>query len=380
MKKITLGIHWSMRLANPAQTIATEVEFKRGLIVGKFCPLHLGHELLINTALRQCRELILISYSKPEFPGYERERREAWLQTRFPQTRRLVIDDEYLQTEAEKRGLDNVPVIPHNDESEYAHRIFVGWLCQFFLQTQVEAVFTSEDYGDGFAEVLTRYFQQSNPSAKAVRHICVDKPRARVSISGTAARADIHAHRRLIAPEVYAGFVERICLLGGESTGKTTLAARLAEELHTPWVPEFGRELWEQKKGKLSYNDMQHIGETQIKNEDEAALKANRWLICDTSPLTTMFYSQAMFNRVDDQLRIMADRKYHRVFLCAPDFDFVQDGTRVDEAFRQQQHQWYLEELNRRGVCFHLLKGELTTRTKTVLAALSTNLVKCFLD
>lgn len=366
-----------MTLANPVQTTTADIEFKRGLIVGKFCPLHLGHELLINTALQQCRELILISYSKPEFPDYGRERREAWLQTRFPQTRCLVIDDEYLQIEAEKRGLDNLPVIPHNDDPEHEHRIFVGWLCQFFLNLQVDAVFTSEDYGDGFAQVLTQYFQRFNPSAKAVRHICVDKPRARVPISGTAARADIHAHRQFIAPEIYAGFVERVCLLGGESTGKTTLAARLAEELNTPWVPEFGRELWEQKNGQLHYNDMQHIGETQIRNEDEAANKANRWLICDTSPLTTMFYSQTMFNRVDDQLRVMADRKYHRVFLCAPDFDFVQDGTRKDETFRQQQHLWYLEELNRRGVCFHLLTGELATRTKTILAALSVDLIKC---
>ena len=122
-----------MTLANPVQTTTADIEFKRGLIVGKFCPLHLGHELLINTALQQCRELILISYSKPEFPDYGRERREAWLQTRFPQTRCLVIDDEYLQIEAEKRGLDNLPVIPHNDDPEHEHRIFVGWLCQFFL-------------------------------------------------------------------------------------------------------------------------------------------------------------------------------------------------------------------------------------------------------
>lgn len=365
-----------MTSANAAQITTAEAEFNRGLIVGKFCPLHLGHELLINTALQQCRELILISYSKPEFPGYERERRDIWLQARFPHTNRLVIDDDYLRAEAAKRGLDNVPVIPHNDDSEHAHRVFVGWLCHFFLQVQVDAVFTSEDYGNGFAKVLTQYFQRFTPSAKAVRHICVDKPRAQVSVSGTAARSDIHAHRQFIAPEVYGGFVERICLLGGESTGKTTLAARLAEALNTPWVPEFGRELWERKKGQLQYNDMQHIGETQIRNENEAALKSNRWLICDTSPLTTMFYSQAMFNRVDDQLRVMADRKYHRVFLCAPDFDFVQDGTRKDEVFRQQQHLWYLEQLNRRGVCFHLLTGDLTTRTKTALAALSTDPVK----
>jgi HTH-type transcriptional regulator, transcriptional repressor of NAD biosynthesis genes len=360
-----------MTSANLPQVASVYAEFNRGLIVGKFCPLHLGHELLINSALSQTRELILISYCKPEFPGYERERREAWLEARFPQAHRLVIDDEYLQKEVKRRGLSEAPIIPHNDDSEYAHRIFVGWLCQFILRMQVDAVFTSEDYGDGFAEVLTQYFQRFNSSAKPVRHICVDKSRTLVPISGTVARADVHEHRRFLAPEIYAGFVKRICLLGGESTGKTTMATLIAEKLNTVWVPEFGRELWVQKQGQLQYDDMRKIGETQIEREDETLLKANRWLICDTSPLTTMFYSQVMFNRVDDCLRGMASRNYHFVFLCAPDFDFVQDGTRRDEAFQWQQHQWYLEELNRKCIAFHQLNGDISTRTRTMLAALS---------
>lgn len=35
--------------------------YKRGLVVGKFCPLHLGHELLINRAQEACEELLLVS-------------------------------------------------------------------------------------------------------------------------------------------------------------------------------------------------------------------------------------------------------------------------------------------------------------------------------
>jgi len=35
--------------------------------------------------------------------------------------------------------------------------------------------------------------------------------------------------------------VARICLLGAESTGKTTLAAALAVAYETVWNPEYGR-------------------------------------------------------------------------------------------------------------------------------------------
>jgi NadR type nicotinamide-nucleotide adenylyltransferase len=358
-----------MKPVNLERSAPCSETFDKGLVVGKFCPLHFGHELLINTALARCRQVIVISYSKPEFAGCERERREAWLQKQFPQTLRFVIDDASLQKEAAKRGLRDVPVIPANDDAECTHRTFVAWLCHFILQCRVDAVFTSEDYGDGFAEVLGEYFKQHNhhnQKAETVRHICVDKVRMAVPVSGTTVRSDPHRHRQFLAGEVYADFVEKVCFLGGESTGKTTLAARMAEELATHWVPEFGRELWERKQGMLQYEDMRQIGETQIKNENALAQQAHRWLFCDTSPLTTLFYSQEIFGRVDKNLQRLAERTYQHLFLCAPDIAFVQDNTRRDDAFRKRQHQWYITELNRRKLPYQLLTGDLSTRVTNV--------------
>ena len=57
----------------------------RGLVVGKFCPLHLGHEHLIEFAATRCTQLLVIGWSQPGFPGYSAERRERWLRARFPQ-------------------------------------------------------------------------------------------------------------------------------------------------------------------------------------------------------------------------------------------------------------------------------------------------------
>ena len=37
--------------------------YASGLVVGKFAPLHSGHEALINAALEQCETVFIISYS-----------------------------------------------------------------------------------------------------------------------------------------------------------------------------------------------------------------------------------------------------------------------------------------------------------------------------
>ena len=78
-------------------SVATPKHFHRGLVVGKFSPLHRGHELVIYRALEMCREVVLISYSKPEFPGCEAERREQWLADLFPKAIRLVATEQRLR-------------------------------------------------------------------------------------------------------------------------------------------------------------------------------------------------------------------------------------------------------------------------------------------
>jgi HTH-type transcriptional repressor of NAD biosynthesis genes len=303
--------------------------FRRALVVGKFAPLHLGHELVINRAQASCDELLLLSYSRPELPGCAPQQRARWLERLFPAARRLVLSDE----------------IPHNDAPDEEHRRFVARVCLERMGGPVDAVFTSEDYGDGFARTLTEVFRQHHPGCPVVAHVSVDRARAAVPISGSAIRSDVHARRRWLSPAVYASFVERVCLLGGESSGKTTLAAALAEACGTVWVPEYGRRLWDEKNGALTLADMPTIAERQVADEEEATSRATRWLFCDTSPLTTLFYSREMFGQAEPRLEELSRRPYHHTLLLAPDFPFVQDGTRRDDGFRARQHAWYLEAL-----------------------------------
>lgn len=346
--------------------------FRHGLVVGKFCPLHRGHELVIEQALAQCDEVLVVSYTQPALAHCDAAARERWLAECFPQTRRLVLDDDRFAALARHHGWPGPHRLPHNDDSAASHRDFVGWLCHHVLNSGVEAVFTSEDYGDGFAAALTAYFRQHRDAHHAdVRHLCVDRARQRVPVSGTAIRHDPHAHRDYLSPTVYADFVQRACLLGGESSGKTTLAQALARHLDTSWVPEYGRQRWEEQGGTLAFDDLLHIARTQLDHERQLSRAANRWLICDTSPLTTLLYCRDLFGHVDPELERLAQHPYDHIFLCAPDFPFVQDGTRRDEAFRRQQHTWYVRELRERGLGCTLLEGNEQHRLTTALRCLT---------
>lgn len=329
--------------------------FTRGLVVGKFSPLHRGHALLIDAAMTVCDEVVIISYCSPTLTGCESNRRRRWLTTLYPQAIVLVPPDASA---------------PPNDAPAEVHREFCARLLLDELKTTVDAVFTSEEYGSAFADALTSAFRESDPAAH-VTHVCIDPRRATIPVSSTMLREDVHRHRHWMPPAVYADFVERICFLGAESTGKTSICAALADAHDTVWVHEFGRELWEDKNGALEFEDYRTIVDTQIAREEAALQRAKRYVFCDTSPLTTLFYLLEQFGRSDPAVEQAADRPYHRTFLCAPDFPLVQDGWRQDEAFRSRQHQWYLEQLAERGISFDVLTGGLTARVAQVERALT---------
>jgi HTH-type transcriptional regulator, transcriptional repressor of NAD biosynthesis genes len=330
--------------------------FRTGLVVGKFAPLHLGHEHVIRAALAACDHVVLLSYSRPEFPGCEPARRATWLAARFPQTTRIVLDHA-------------VEPLPDNSDSDDTHRAFCSSILRRHLDRPIDAVFTSESYGPGFAADLARC--QGSP----VAHVSIDPARAAIPVSGTALRADIHGLRRFLAPEVYATFVERVALLGGESTGKSTLAVALARELGTTHVAEYGRELWDVRAGQLAFEDLLAIAHEQIRREEAAVLSpdTHHFVICDTTPLTTLFYSHELFGRVAPELVSLSLRPYDHVVLCADDFPFVQDGTRRDETFRTHGQHWYQARLTDRA--YHLASGSLETRISALRTRLNVAIV-----
>jgi HTH-type transcriptional repressor of NAD biosynthesis genes len=315
---------------------------EHALVVGKFAPLHLGHEYLLRRAGEVAEQVTVLVWSEPDFPEMPSPVRAGWVRSRFPRATVLALDG------------------PANDAPGPVHWAYVRQvLDEHGLAPDV--VLSSEAYGEPFAAHL------------GIRHEPVDPDRVTVPVSGTAIRADVHAHRHLLDPLVYAHFVERVVFMGAESTGKSTLAARMAAELGTVHVGEYGRDHYEAKGGDLDLEDYVVIARRHRELEDETAQAASRWLFVDTNAVTTMFFSH-YYNRDSlPELRALADdcaARYRHVIVCDDDIPFEQDGWRDTAEWRTRMQGMVLHDLAVRGIHYHLVRGTLDERVAQVMAIL----------
>ena len=98
--------------------------------------------------------------------------------------------------------------------------------------------------------------------------------------------------------------MKRVVLIGSESTGKTTLAERLARHYGVSWVPEFVRDYAAAKGALLEASDVDAIARGQVAREDEHRSRAEAGdeclLIGDTDLLSTAVYAAHYYGRAPE--------------------------------------------------------------------------------
>ena len=180
-----------------------------------------------------------------------------------------------------------------------------------------------------------------------------------------------------ISPLVFAGDgparfdgrrVARIAVVGGESTGKSTLVEALGVRYGEPRVAEYGRILWERQGGHVDYADLREIGARHVAEEEAAMAAAKHCVFVDTTPLTTLWYSIDGYGSADPRLIELSWRRYDLTLVCAPDFAFVQDGTRSSEDFRLRHDRWIRAILRSRGTDYVDVRGSVAARVAQVSA------------
>lgn len=167
--------------------------------------------------------------------------------------------------------------------------------------------------------------------------------------------------------------IQRVVILGAESTGKSTLTAALAAHYQTVWVPEYLREFVELRQRTPSAEEQLSIAIIQCERETENATRARLFLFCDTSPLMTAVYSDYYFGQADAELNALASRHdYAATIVTTPDTPWVPDGLqRESDAVRQAIHARLIRKLDDAGIEYLLVDGSTQQRIAQVETYLS---------
>jgi NadR type nicotinamide-nucleotide adenylyltransferase len=310
------------------------------MVLGKFMPPHAGHVYLCEFARRWVDDLTIVvgTLESEPIPG---ALRFAWMRELFPFDRVVHLTDENPQ-----------------DPSEHPD-FWAIWRASLerVLPAKPDVVFASEAYGEKLAEVL------------GARFVAVDKARAIMPVSGTAIRANPLEHWDYLPRCVRPHFVRRVSIVGPESTGKTTLARCLAERFHTVWVPEWARTVLERTSGSLEGLDWMDVVRGQIASEDALARDANRLLICDTDPIVTPLWAEALLGACPEDVRAAArGRRYDLTLLCDADVPWVADEVRYLPGQGPSFFAQCEDALWREGRASKILRGDWAARESMAVA------------
>ena len=169
--------------------------------------------------------------------------------------------------------------------------------------------------------------------------------------------------------------VRRIAIFGTESTGKTSLAERLALYFREPWSREFAREFWDSHGGRIVASDLDTIARGQIANEDAAADAATRVVFCDTELITCTLWNDALFpGACPAWVREQAEKRaraFALYLLCDADVPFVPDPQRCfpDDKARKRARGVWRDALVSRTLPLVEIRGDWPERERTAIAA-----------
>src|SRR6188474_463592 len=187
---------------------------KIGLTLGKFAPLHYGHQFLIETALKEVDQFFVIVYESKDVTSIPLNIRAGWIEKLYPSVR--VI-----------KGWDGPSAIGDTEDIKKLQENYVLHLLQ---NQKITHFYSSEFYGGHMSKALG-----------AINRV-VDESRKKFPVSATAIRKDPFSNKKFISPVVYQTLITNIVFLGAPSTGKTTITEALANDYETIFMPEYGRD------------------------------------------------------------------------------------------------------------------------------------------
>lgn len=158
-----------------------------------------------------------------------------------------------------------------------------------------------------------------------------------------------------------------VCVTGPESTGKTTLAMRLADWGSTEWVPEASRVYAERKATPLTAADVGPIAKEHIALADAAAERTRArgasLLVLDTDLLSTVVYARHYYGAAPAWVeRADRERRADLYLLCEVDVPWIPDGIRDRPEHREEMFALFTRALASRRANVVRVRGDWEER------------------
>lgn len=319
---------------------------------GSFDPLHIGHIHDIIRAAAMCEELcVVISWCEGR-ESVSKELRYRWILNsvkHLSNIKILMVEDKAVSKEVYNTDY-------YWEQGAKDIKVLVG--------KPIDIVFCGSDYYG------TNRFESLYCPESVVHYF----DRAEVPISSTDIRAWATKNWDYIPQVCKEYYTRKVLIVGGESTGKSTLVQNLALAYNTNYVSEVGRDTCEYAGGEeyMIAEDMYENILRQKINIMAASKKANRILFVDTDAITTMFYSYFLLGEDKENLdkcvslakAVNTICDWDLVLFLEPDVEFVQDGTRSEEIYRDRgKYSNQIKELLESvGIEYHCITGDYLER------------------
>lgn len=307
-----------------------------GVVIGKFMPLHEGHVYLIEFAKNFVDELTVLVDNLPlHVDTMNLKDRVDIVSARFPD---VIV-----------KGIDEVTF----QEPEESPVFWEAWRDYIVRNVgyKPDYIIGSMDYIKKLGEVI------------GCEYIMVDKARTIYPISATIIRNAIDAYLdgnqedflnvKKFIPNVTNDYLTKdIFIVGGESTGKTTLAKKLAQEYKTINVPEYAIDYIAEKGSDISPNDMYNIVRGQLALQNTVLKESNIFCFHDTDAISSKIWYRKFFGNGGIEFfdNIINKQKDGFYVLLSPSIPWVDETYRYFE--NEVDRNWFHNEFKKELVLY----------------------------
>jgi len=287
---------------------------KVGFVIGKFYPLHLGHEFLIEYAKRFVDKLYVLVDNHESY--------NLSLETRLN-----TVKKSFPQADIEVLGInESTWQEPNSAPSEEEFWEYWNNILNKYIPEKIDVIIGSMSY--------------VKPLAKnyGCEYIIFDTNRESIDISATKIRSNPYLYWNYLAKESKPLFLKKFAVIGPESAGKSTLVKRLAKEFNSSYVPEFARTLIEHRDNDRNFikEDFELILEGQYNNLKVLEKVSNKSLFLDTEALTTKLWAKVL-NNIDLDINSYFDKNLiDCYFLIYPQKEWKDDKVRYQPDFEKR--------------------------------------------